>query len=267
MSKMSENRINTGSHNILIPTPNYGFDPTEASIPWKYLREAGHRAIFATPQGKQAQADIRMSTGRDLGILKKILMADLLAVKTYQELEKSPEFQSPLPYDQLRSTDFDAIFLPGGHDPGMREYLESKTLQNLIVEFFEQDKPVAAICHGTLLVGRSVSSKTGKSVLWGRKTTGLTERQELIAYQLTRSYLGDYYRTYPEITMEAELKSYLRDPSDYSRGPGFPIPLSRDTPSHPERGYTVLDGKYLSARWPGDANRFGMEWVQLLSKI
>lgn len=257
--------------NVLIPIPRYGFDPTEAAVPWRYLKSNGFRTVFATPDGKQGQADIRMVTGKDLGILKGVLMNDKNGTAAYLELEKSDEFRQPISYEQVKPEEYDAIFLPGGHDKGMREYLDSNIIQQVIVDFFESNRPVGAICHGTLLAARSISKRTGHSVLWGRKTTGLTRMQELVAYQLTRLYLGTYYRTYPEkdhdnciVTMEDELKSYLKDPSDFSRGPGFPIPSRRDSPKHPNRGFTVRDGNYLSARWPGDANRFGSEFVTLL---
>lgn len=248
---------------VLVPIPRYGFDPTETSIPWRYFKDAGHTVSFATPDGTTGQADLRMLTGQDLGLLKMILMASPEAVDAYREMEQSPEFKKPLPYSELLSADYDALFLPGGHDKGMKEYLESETLKRIIVEFFKYDKAVGAICHGTLLAGRSVSPETGKSVLWGRKTTGLTKFQELTAYTLTRTYLGDYYRTYPEITMEDELRSYLWSREDFFRGPGFPIPIGRDNPFFLGCGFTVLDGNYLSARWPGDAHRFGRDFLEL----
>jgi protease I len=255
---------------VLIPVPSYGFDPTEASVPWKYIKEAGFAVTFATPDGAVGQADVRMATGKDLGILKSMLMNDKNGVQAYRELCESSEFKNPISYADMRSENFDALMLPGGHDKGMKEYLSSKIVQKIISEFFASDKPVAAICHGTLVVGRS-SSVNGRSVLWGRKTTGLTRNQELIAYNLTRIYLGDYYRTYPEldtkagkVTMADELKSYLKDPLDFKPGPGFPIPSRRDTPQDLSAGFTVLDKNYLSARWPGDAHKFGSDFVKLL---
>jgi protease I len=256
---------------VLIPIPSYGFDPTEASVPWKYLKDAQFKVVFATPTGKQGLADVRMLTGADLGIFKFVLMNDENGTKAYRELLKSHEFQHPISYLDIRSQEYDAVFLPGGHDQGMKEYLGSTTIQQTIAEIFDANKPVGAICHGTLVTARSISKKTGRSVLWGRKTTGLTRYQELTAYNMTKSYLGSYYRTYPEldtkektVTMEDELKSYLRDPSDFSRGPGFPIPLGRDSPDNFAPGYTFLDGNYLSARWPGDAHKFGNDFVKLL---
>ncbi|MEQ1877652.1 MAG: type 1 glutamine amidotransferase domain-containing protein [Bdellovibrionia bacterium] len=250
---------------ILVPLPSYGFDPTETGVPYQYLKNAGHKITFATPEGGIAKADLRMLTGQDLGIFKNVLMNDKNGTAAYLEMEGSEEFQNPISYGAIDPENFDALLLPGGHDKGMRPYLESKILQNFTVAFFDSGKPVAAICHGTLLAARSISPKNGRSVLWGRKTTGLTRRQEMTAYMMTRTYLGDYYRTY-ETPMADEVRSFLKDPADFDTGPGFPIPSRRDSPANLKPGFTVRDGRYLSARWPGDAHRFSAEFVKLLAE-
>src|SRR5207302_11512990 len=150
----------------------------------------------------------RMVTGVELPALwRRSLMADASAVRCYHELEAAADFVSPIAYASADASDFDALLLPGGHDKGMREYLESDVLQRAVAAFFAADQPVAAICHGTLLAARSRLGQ--RSVLWGKRTTGLTRRQELTAWYLTRAQLGDYYRTY-ETPMADELISYLR---------------------------------------------------------
>jgi protease I len=256
---------------VLIPLPAYGFDPTESAVPWKKIASVGHRIVFATPDGKVARADWRMLTGDGLPVLfRKSLMATPDAVRLYGEMSASPEFLRPISYEQIRPQDYDALLLPGGHDKGMRVYLESTVLMETVAWFFEHDRPVGAICHGTLLAARSRSQsagpeRTGKSVLWGRQTTGLTRNQELTAYFLTRWTLGDYYRTYP-VLMADELVSHLKSPADYLPGPGFPIPLRRDTDRSLDVGFTVRDGRYLSGRWPGDAHRFATEFVRMLAE-
>ena len=83
---------------ILIPLPNYGFDPTEVSIPWTYLTAAKFKIIFATPDGQPAQCDIRMLTGKDFGILKPFLINDKNGQMAYQQLEQANEFQQPISY-------------------------------------------------------------------------------------------------------------------------------------------------------------------------
>jgi len=125
---------------VLIPLPSYGFDPTEAAVPWYYMNLAGHQITFSTPDGKRGYADERMVTGKDLSFLKSSLLSTEEAIKIYHELEKDINFLSPIPYDAIKPINYDAIFLPGGHDKGMREYLDSKIVQSTIVSFFEDNK-------------------------------------------------------------------------------------------------------------------------------
>jgi protease I len=243
---------------ILVPIANIGFDPTETGVPWKILRAAGHDLVFATPDGKPGQADPIMVTGKGLGPFARVLMADPNGLHAYQEMERSQEFQQPIRYEEIRPEEFDALLLPGGHAPETKVYLESNILQSTVVEFFAQNKPVGAICHGVVLAARSRSD--GRSVLYGRKTTALTRPLELIAWLLTCLWLGRYYRTYKK-TVEKEVGEALARPADFIRGP---LTLTRDSPENLGAGFTVLDGNYLSARWPGDAHRFGTEFSKLL---
>jgi protease I len=246
---------------VLIPVPSYGFDPSEVSIPWKQLVNSGIEVHFATPNGLKANADKIMVTGNGLGIFKPVLKARKDAVDAYVEMEKSEVFCSPLKYDEVFEANFDAILLPGGHDKGVKEYLESSILQKCIVDFFYANKPVAAICHGVVLVARSIHPITQKSVLYDYKTTALLSSQELLAYTMTRLWLNDYYLTYPEITVQAEVEAALLDKSNFIKGT---TPLFRDDTAHLNRGFTVRDRNYLSARWPGDVYRFSSEFIEML---
>ena len=162
----------------------------------------------------------------------------------------------PLRWAQLAEFEFDGLVLPGGHDKGMRDYLESEILQKEVVRYFDADKPVGAICHGVVLAARS-KRINGKIVLAERKTTALLQSQEMMAYYMTCMWLKDYYRTYPQ-TVEKEVRSIG---SNFASGP---TPLLRDSPEHLERGFAVRDGNYVSARWPGDAHRFALEFLKLL---
>lgn len=249
---------------VLIPLPSFDFDPSEVAIPWKYLRSNGYDVQFATPNGKPGVTDPRMFRGVDLGLLKSTLMADSNGVRCFEEVLLSEEFNNPICYENIDTSCIHGLVLPGGHAKGMKVYLESKCLQQKVVEMFESNKPCGAICHGTVLACRSTSASTGKSVLYGRKTTGLTKIQELVAFNLTRLYLGDYYLTYP-ITVEDEVRSTLQDKdNDFLRGNDLLIPLGRDSPENTKPGFVVKDGNYLSARWPGDAHLFSVELLRML---
>ena len=154
---------------------------------------------------------------------------------------------------------FQGLLLPGGHAPGMKPYLESTQLQALVAAAFAAQMPVGAICHGVVLAARSRAAGN-RSVLFGRQTTALPQQMELTAWWLTRTWFGNYYRTYPT-TVEAEVTAALASAGDFVRGP---ISTRRDAASRLDLGFTVRDGNYLSARWPGDAHRFATEFAGML---
>ncbi len=246
---------------ILIPLPSYGADPTEVAIPWKMLTENNCEITFVTPHGEKAVLDPLMLSGARLGIWRGLLKARKDTVEAAEVMCRSTEFSSPANYNAVRAEDFDALLLPGGHDKGVKEYLESKTLQSLVVAFFNNGQPVAAICHGVVLAARSIDPTTGKSVIAERKTTALLKSQEMAAFNLTRLWLGDYYLTYPGLTVEDEVTSVLDNAGNFLVGPR---PLQRDSMRKLSRGFAVRDENYLSARWPGDAYSFSVAFLKML---
>ena len=246
---------------ILMPLPARDFDPTETGVPWRVLTSRGHAVVFATPDGAPGDADPLMVTGNGLGLLAPFLRANADGQAAYAAMTASAAFQTPLPYAAIGSQAFDAILLPGGHAKGMRPYLDSAVLQGHVAAFFAASKPVGAICHGVVLAARA-KTPSGASVLHGRKTTALTKQMEMTAWRLTALTLGDYYRTYP-VTVEDEVRAALERSEDFVQGP---TSLTRDSLAQLERGFTVRDGNYLSARWPGDAHRFAVAFDEMVRR-
>lgn len=195
------------------------------------------------------------------------MRANAAARSAYAELEQDAASLKPLRYGDFRADDFDSLLLPGGHAPGMRPYLESTVLQQRVAEFFDAGKPVAAVCHGVLLAARSVSPKTGKSVLHGRRTTALPWKMEKTAWQLTRYFArfwdSGYYRTYMEapgqppgyMSVQAEVTRALAQPQDFADVPrdhphaaAKASGLQRDSAGNDRPAWVVRDGNYISAR-------------------
>lgn len=294
--------------NILMPLPRHDFDPTEVCITWQVLKAAGHSVHFATPDGQRAHADPLMITGQGLDawgwipglrwvrVIGLVLRARKDARLAYQQLQQDPAFLQPRSYDQVAQPGvadrFDALVLPGGHAKGMRAYLESAALQSVVAQFFDQldttgaHRPVAAVCHGVLLAARSRSARTGRSVLWGRRTTALTWRLERSAWQLTRWWARFwdplYYRTYAESageprghwSVEAEVKRALANDADFCDVPATAPDhwrktsgLHRDREGDARCAWVVRDGQYLSARWPGDVYTFAHRLVAMLAQV
>ncbi len=232
---------------VLLPLPDRDFDVTEVAVPWKLLTDAGHRVVFATEEGATPAADPLLLSG----VLFGQLGARPEALEFYRQLERDPAFVQPRRWDQLDPADFDALFLAGGHAPGMRQYLGSDTVQQLAVRFWRLDRPVAAICHGVLVLARAVNPDTGQSVLHAQRTTCLPKYMERSAFWLTAWRRGRYYRTYPAYVQD-EVCAALADPgAQFERGPR--VLTARGTADDDGPAFVVSDGRYLSARWPGDA--------------
>ncbi|MEV0295312.1 type 1 glutamine amidotransferase domain-containing protein [Nocardia sp. NPDC050710] len=242
---------------VLMPLPDRDFDVTEVAVPWRLLRDAGHTVTFATERaGTLPAADPKLLTGVIFGQLG----ADPEPRAFYEELTHSAEFASTVAWKDLDPTAFDGMILAGGHAPGMRQYLSSSVLQERVAEYWASGRPVGAICHGVVVLARTMDG-TGRSVLAGRRTTCLPKYMERTAYLSTAWKLGRYYRTYPAY-VEDEVRSVLGDRGVFERGP-FTL-VARGTADDDTAAFVVQDRNYLSARWPGDAYLFGRRFLALM---
>jgi putative intracellular protease/amidase len=280
---------------VLILLPARDFDPSEAAVSWRVLTNTRHAVLFATPDGRAAIADDMMLTGqgldpwgaipllRNLPLIGRLMRANREARKAYAEMIADPNYLAPQRWDGVDPAAYDALLLPGGHRArGMRDYLESEILQRLVAHFFDAQKPVAAICHGVLLAARSISKRTGRSVLWGYQTTALTwafERSAWSVARITRFWDPNYYRTYLEqagqpegfMSVQQEVTRALaraedfrdvpRDGPDYRRKTSG---LVRDTMDDATPAFVVRDRNYVSARWPGDVHTFAKTFAGML---
>jgi putative intracellular protease/amidase len=230
---------------VLFPLPDRDFDVTEVAVPWQLLRDAGHEVVFATEAGATPACDPLLLTGVVFGKLG----ARAEPIAFYRALEAAPAFVAPRTWAACDVGEIDALFLAGGHAPGMRQYLGSAQVHQLTAAFFATGKPVAAICHGVLVAARA-HGPDGRSVLYGLRTTCLPKYMERSAYLATFWRRGRYYRTYPAY-VEDEVTAALARPEDFERGPRE---LSRrGTRDDDGPAFVVEDGRYVSARWPGDA--------------
>ncbi len=280
---------------VAIPLPDRDADPTEVAVSWATIVGAGHSVVFATGSGAPAVCDELMVTGRGLdpwgavpGLSRlvgvgRFLRADARGRSAHARMVRDPAYGSPVRWDELDPGAVDGLVLPGGHRArGMRAYLESPCLQDVVVEAFRNDRPVGAICHGVLLAARSVDPTTGRSVLHGRTTTALTwslERRAWRVARVSRFWDPGYYRTYTEapgepagwMSVQAEVTRALARPEDFRDVPPDAPDAARrtggrvrDTPTDDRAAFVVRDGNYVSARWPGDAHTFASAFTSLL---
>lgn len=112
-----------------------GFEQVEMTEPRKALREAGAQAQLVSPRPDRVQG--------------------------WNHFDKAEVFPVDVPLSQARAEDFDALLLPGGAlNPDQLRTLPEAV--SFVRSFFEQHKPVAAICHGpwTLVEAGVVAGRT-----------------------------------------------------------------------------------------------------------
>ena len=98
---------------------------------------------------------------------------------------------------------YDLVFLPGGHEKGVIQLINSPRVHALLAEYFPltrkpSKKCCAAICHGVMALSESSlpgNGGKGKSILHDATTTALPGAMEQGIFWGTRAWLGDYYKT------------------------------------------------------------------------
>ena len=168
----------------------------------------GHRVSFATERGdKPPSADPPLLSG----VLFGKLGAEPEPKSFYAEMIASPDFAHRSLRESLNMNHFEGLILPGGHAPGMRQYLGSVVVQQKIRDFFAENAPSV----------RSVMAfwwRRGPACLKATKPPALPMYMERLAYFISAWKLGTYYRTYPAY-VEEEVRAGLSSPSDFVRDP------------------------------------------------
>ncbi|CAH0046644.1 unnamed protein product [Clonostachys solani] len=91
---------------------------------------------------------------------------------------KSEVWENTRPIKEFlgKADEYAALFYPGGHGPVFDLATDIESIQ-LIIQFLDAGKPVAAVCHGPAAFA-NVVGKDGSHVLKGKTVTGFTNAEE-----------------------------------------------------------------------------------------
>lgn len=121
----------------------------EVYYPYFRLLEAGHEAVIAAPSKKKLHTVVH----------------DFESWDTYTE-KPGYQIDAHLAFSDVVPSDYDGLILPGGRAP---EYIRlDPHVQTIVRHFFDENKPVGAICHAVLIL------VAAKVPLAGRKMTAYT---------------------------------------------------------------------------------------------
>jgi putative intracellular protease/amidase len=236
----------------------------EAAIPCKIFREAGFDVHFATEQGKSPRCDSKMLygiVGTLLGANRKTKAAYHTMIASDSNVAGSINNPHAWTSPTFSLTEYDLVFLPGGHDKGVRQIIDSSKMHNLLADFFPKTRrsnmspkrTLAAICHGVQVLAftpanTTTSTDKRKSIIHDAKTTALPAFMEESIFWLTRLFLGDYYKTYGygSKSVQRFVEDGLDDPKQFVNSPswkaGVPFIVEDET-------YNYVTGRFPPDAW------------------
>jgi putative intracellular protease/amidase len=161
---MSEILFVVTSHTQLGDTnQSTGFHFSEMGEPYAFLKDQGHNIDFVSPQGGAVRAD--GYDGSDP--LQRSLMQD-------KELQnKLARTMAPAEVDTGR---YDAIYFVGGHGT-MWDFPDNMVLANITREMYENNKVVAAVCHGPAGIA-NVRLSNGNYLVTGKRVAAFSDDEE-----------------------------------------------------------------------------------------
>jgi putative intracellular protease/amidase len=136
---------------------------SEYTDPWRVFSDAGYEVHVASPRGGVGPIDPRSGSGDSV----KRIPAAWAAM------------QATRPLAELKSADYAAVFLSGGHGT-MWDFPDDPNLRRIVEETLGRSAPVGAVCHGPAGL---LSARKADGTPWvaGRRVNGFTNLEEAAA--------------------------------------------------------------------------------------
>ena len=143
-----------------------GFWLEEFAAPYYTFLDAGATVTLASPKGGQPPLDPVSDTPEGQTELTRRFKQDSAA---------RAALANTLRLNDVKASDYDAVFYPGGHGP-MWDLAEDPRSIALIEAFYSSGKPVAAVCHAPGVLHRVKFQ--GQPIVKGKRVTGFTNGEE-----------------------------------------------------------------------------------------
>jgi putative intracellular protease/amidase len=144
-----------------------GFWIEEFATPYYILKEAGAQITLASPKGGQPPIDPKSDAPENQ-------TESTVRYKKDKNLLQLMEHTTKL--KDVLSKNFDAIFYPGGHGP-LWDLVTNKNSIQLIEDFWDAKKPIAAVCHAPSVL-LNVKDEDGDYLIKGKNVTGFSNSEE-----------------------------------------------------------------------------------------
>jgi putative intracellular protease/amidase len=143
---------------------------------WDVLEKAGLTMDIASPAGGYVPIDP-----------ESLLMPELIQMtglkdavnKRYEDRAFMDQLKNTQCVAEVDASQYEAIYLTGGHGV-MFDFANNEALAELIAEFYENNKIVAAVCHGPCGL-LNVKLSSGDYLIKDKKLTGFSWKEEQLA--------------------------------------------------------------------------------------
>ncbi|SET40575.1 type 1 glutamine amidotransferase domain-containing protein [Thorsellia anophelis] len=142
-----------------------GFWLEEFTTPYYVFKDAGADITIASPKGGLPPIDPNSAEEQTDS-----------TVRYHADNELKKQLANTLVLSQIDAGEFDAIFYPGGHGP-LWDLAEDKDSIALIESFYQQNKPIGAVCHGPAVL-KHPKSQAGDYIVAGKDVTGFSNEEE-----------------------------------------------------------------------------------------
>ena len=206
-----------------------GFWVEEFAAPYYELADAGAEITLASPKGGQPPIDPS---------------SELAAAQTKftHRFDKDAALKQKLAHtlklSEVKASDYDAVFYPGGHGP-LWDLVKDTNSIALLEAFQKQGKPMALVCHAPCAL-LNVKLAKGDPMIKGKKVTGFSDTEEA-AVKLTKVV---------PFLLEDELK---KAGGLYSKGPDWGV-------------YVQTDGLLITGQKPASSAEAAKALLKLLPK-
>lgn len=219
------------SHELLENTDSKtGLWIGEFTDPYYEFIDKGYQVTLASPLGGKPPIDPMSELTENITTANRRFQNDEIAKHALATTER---------LDSINGEEFDALFYPGGHGP-MFDLASNQKSGELIADFLNSNKPVAAVCHGPAALIKA--AELDPLILKGRKVTGFSNAEEKLAMR----YANIPYR----------LEDRLRElGADYSKA------------LIPFLSHTETDGLLITGQNPLSAGTTAKKLMEIMEKI
>lgn len=144
-----------------------GFWLEEFASPYYAFKDAGADVTLVSPKGGLPPIDPKSNQPDALTDATERFKNDADAQKQLATTKK---------LSTVSADDYDAVFYAGGHGP-LWDLAEDKDSIGLIEEFFQAQKPVAAVCHAPAVL-RHAKLSDGSPLVKNKSVTGFSNSEE-----------------------------------------------------------------------------------------